>query len=186
MGSSGPSNITQTTVNPLTQAQTPFLLQGWNQAKNLYEQFPQNYTPNQTLAANNPGQVQGYSNIFGTGQSLDTGLRPDANRVFQDAAAGQYGYQNSPATPYYNQFSTGTSDPQQRLQELMGLSRGVGDSAQSTIGGYAPIAAGYGAQAAAGGGNFEDQLAKTAAGDYLKADSNPYLQDYIKQAQDPT
>src|SRR5580765_5010047 len=184
---SGPSNITQTTVNPLQQAQQPFLLQGWNQAKNLYEQFPQNYTPNQTLAENNPGQVQGYSNIFGTGQSLDTGLRPNANRVFTDAAAGQYGYQNSPATPYYQDFSTGSSDPQQRLQELMGLSRGIGDSAQSTIGGYAPTAAGYGAKAAAGGGNFEDQLAATARGDYLTAGGkNPYLSDYIKMAQDPT
>src|SRR5580765_6712042 len=100
---SGPSNITQTTVNPLQQAQTPFLLQGWNQAKNLYEQFPQNYTPNQTLASNNPGQVQGYSNIFGTGQAIDASMRPYGNRPFFDAIEGKYGTEYSPATPAYNQ-----------------------------------------------------------------------------------
>jgi len=182
----GPSSITSTQVNPTGQAQLPFLLQGWNQAKNLYEQFPYNYTPNATLAPNDPNQVQGYKEIYATGNAIDQTMRPTANNTFYDATTGKFGWRSNPGQPTYNDLAGGGSLQQDRLRELATRAMGSGADASAQIGGYAPAAAGYGAQAAAGGGGFQDQLGKTAAGDYLNPGSNPYLADYVKAAQDPT
>lgn len=189
----GPSSITQTTRNPTGEAQLPYLTYGWDKAKDLYQNSPYNYTPNQTLAPNNPGQVQGYSDIFATGNAIDQTMRPTANSTFYDATTGKFGWRSNPGQPTYNDLAGGGSMQQDRLRELATRAMGSGADALAQIGGYAPTAAGYGgqaagygAQAAAGGGGFQDQLAKTAAGDYLNPGSNPYLADYVKAAQDPT
>ena len=65
MPSKGPSTITQKSINPTEEAQLPYLQQGWEQAKNLYETLggPQ-YYPGQTLATPvdpNPQLSQGYN-----------------------------------------------------------------------------------------------------------------------------
>ena len=102
------TNATCTAINPVQQAQQPYLNYGWGQAQNLYQNNPQTYYPGQTLADYIPPntlQTQGYQDLYNTGQNVTAGMWPTANTAFQQAASGQYGGQSNPAYGGYAAFA---------------------------------------------------------------------------------
>ena len=100
MPSKGPTNTTVTQRNAVSEAQLPFLTQGWNQAKNLYETIGgPRYYPGQTMApyaAPSNYLSQGYQGLVDTARANDTGLRPQANAAWFNSLNNS-GVQNSPA-----------------------------------------------------------------------------------------
>jgi len=186
MPSKGPSgNTTTTTINPTQQAQLPFLTQGWNQAKNLYEDIGgPRYFPGQTMApytAPSNYLNQGYQGLVDTARANDTGFRPAANNAWMDSLT-KSGVQNSPIYNRMVALAEGTDADQTNLRNQAGQAIASGNQyAQNLAGGNLGLSTlGNIAQ---GQGAGMEQLAKTASGAFLN--SNPYLDKMAQAAMDP-
>jgi hypothetical protein len=185
MPSKGPSGSTTVTQrNPTGEAQLPFLTQGWNQAKNLYEQIGgPRYYPGETLAGYtppNPYQAQGYQNLVGTAQSIDQTLRPTGNAAWGTLATGT----GTPAANQMNQYALGQDPNQQALRQQAGQAIASGNQYAQALGGGNLGLSTLGTIAGGGGAGME-QLAKTLGGAYLSPDSNPYIRGVVDAAQRP-
>lgn len=158
-GGSKPAGTTTTVqTNPSQEAQLPFLQAGWQQAKDLW-----NIYPNKPIAdVGDPHLLQGYENLYNTGVALDQTLRPQANAFWQ--TGGSADIYNSPAYNYFQNLAQGTTGPQ-------GVMNTAGNAAL-----------GYG-QAAAGGNLGLSTLGNIAQGAYLN--SNPYTAQMVQNAMDP-
>lgn len=100
MGAKGPSQsgtITQTTTNPVSTSQLPYLESGWETAQGLASSNPYQYYPGATMAPYNPAISEGYNDIISTGQSIDDLLLPLANSIFGSAASGGSSIYASPS-----------------------------------------------------------------------------------------
>jgi hypothetical protein len=189
MPSKGPSgNTTTTTINPTQQAQLPFLTQGWNQAKSLYEDIGgPRYFPGQTMApytAPSNYLSQGYQGLVDTARANDTGLRPQANNAWFNSL-NNTGVENSPAYARMKTLAEGQDPDQANLRRQADAAIASGNQyAQNLAGGNLGLSTlGNVAQ---GQGAGMEQLARTASGMYVNPNSNPYLAQYVKAAQDPT
>src|SRR5580765_4765806 len=186
MPSKGPSgNTTTTTINPTQQAQLPFLTQGWNQAKSLYEDIGgPRYFPGQTMApytAPSNYLSQGYQGLVDTARANDTGLRPQANNAWFNSL-NNTGVENSPAYARMKTLAEGQDPEQANLRRQADAAIASGNQyAQNLAGGNLGLSTlGNIAQ---GQGAGMEQLAKAASGAYLN--SNPYLDKMVQASMDP-
>jgi len=172
--SSGKGSLQQgaptTTVNPAQASQQPYLDYGYEQAKSLYQNQPQQAYPGQSYAPINPYTTQGYSDIYATGQSVDQNLRPVANQAWGNAASGNY--QGNPAYGGYQGYAGGTSYPQ-------GVHQAVGKAAVPTGNEYARQVGTYGQAAANTGGQYAGQTASyanpaAASGQFFSGQAGQY------------
>ena len=172
---SAPAGVTTATqTNPTQMMQAPFLQGGWNSALNLFNNFPLQYYPGQTLAdfrAPNPFVGQGYNETYNAGQNINAML-PQYNAAYSSALAPQA----NPADPYYQQYAAGQSGPSQYYRSVADLATNAGNQ-------YAPQVAQYANQAAANNNLGLSQLGQTASGYYLNA--NPYIDQMAAQAMAP-
>ena len=184
MPSKGPSSTTVTQRNPTGEAQLPFLTQGWNQAKNLYEQIGgPRYYPGETLAGYtppNPYQAQGYQGLVDTAKSIDQTLRPTSNAAWNTLATGT----GTPAANQMNQYALGQDPNQQALRRQADQAIATGNQYAQALGGGNLGLSTLG-QIAQGGGAGMEQLAKTLGGAYLSPDTNPYIRAVVDAAQRP-
>jgi hypothetical protein len=208
-GSKPAGNITQTTTNPLQQAQQPYLTGMWDAAKNLYQNNPMQYYPNQSLATwGEPERILGSQDLYNTGTNLYQGMNPQAQNVFNAATSGQYGGAYNPAMQPYQDFTSGSAWPMQNMLQLQQAAQNAGSQYAQQVGQYSDPMQQQGAQAANVGGQYAQQigqysnpianyanqagannnlglsqLGNTASGAYLN--SNPYIQAAIQSAMDP-
>ena len=91
--SKGPSQVgtkTTTAIDPLRQAQAPYLAGGWESAQNLLQQAPQTPFPGSQYAEPYPQQIEGYGNLYNAGVNA-TPLNQAAYNPFFASTSGQYG-----------------------------------------------------------------------------------------------
>ena len=167
-GSSQPSGNT----NPLAAAQTPFLTNAWGEAQNLYNQHR---GPGNIADLGDPAMFRGLDALFAAGVDNE-GLRPQATGVYSNAASGGFGLGNSPATPYFQNYAQGTSEPQLGMQNLQGWAQEGARNIYNTLTG---TAANLGANNNLG----LSQLGQTASGQYLNG--NPWFSQMVQSALDP-
>lgn len=110
-GSSPSGTTTQTTINPVSQAQLPFLQAGWNQAQNLFDQVPYQYYPGQTLANPSPDLTAGYADMIDRANVLSGDIVSPATRAFQQGVGGGASVTNSPAFGAFQNIIGGTGNP---------------------------------------------------------------------------
>jgi hypothetical protein len=131
-GGKGPSQqgtINKTTENPYGTAQMPFLTGsavdsagldgsvGWNQALNLAIGNPFQYYPGDTLAES-PEQLSTYQSLYNTGATTNQTLIPSGNSIFNSAANGDMGIENSPAYTGLMSMADGVELPTGSLADV--------------------------------------------------------------------
>jgi len=175
MPSKGPTSTTVNQHNAVSDAQLPFLTQGWNQAKNLYETIGgPRYFPGETMApytAPSNYLSQGYQGLVDTARANDTGLRPQANNAWFNSLNNS-GVENSPAYARMKTLAEGQDPDQAALRDQAGQALASGNQYAQQLGSVAQ-----------GGGAGMEELAKAASGYYLN--SNPYLDKMAQAAMDP-
>lgn len=179
----GNTTVTQNTVNPVQQAQLPYLMgqpghgiQGWNGASVLTGTDPYQYYPNQTLANFDPSISQGYQDLI---NNPNFNTSNAANNAFLNGVGGNYSVFNSPAYNGLSAIGSGAGSPLQAIQYLYGN----GSNAPAYLSGPVDNLYGVGSQALSGNPAAMGQLTATANGKYLN--SNPYIAAEYKAAAQP-
>jgi hypothetical protein len=176
-GSKPAGNVTAT--NLTGEKQEPYLTDLWSQAQRLNNAW----APGSTFgtAGDENLILPGYDQLFATGRTTDQTLRPVANTAWTGAAGSGQG-QNSPAYQYWQNLAGGNTAPQQALAAMGNAATTSGQMYGNQMAGYAPQAAQYGANAAAGNLGLS-QLGQAASGGYLGG--NPYFASMVQSALDP-
>lgn len=174
-GGKGSKTTTTTQVNPMQQLQMPYVQQGWETAKQLYDR--QSQYPGSTIADwGLPWMKEGLNNIYATGQTLDQTLRPQANAYWQQGGEGSV--YNSPAYNYFQNMAANATVPQQA-----GFAQ-LHNAALHSLGEYySPIISGYANPLGSNNNLGMTQLGQTAQGNYLNG--NPWFSQMVQNALDP-
>jgi hypothetical protein len=131
MGSSAPSNTTQTTTSTPWAAQQPYLEQGFQAASNLYNNYTPQYYPGSTVSPLNSQQTTGLNSIYNYGMN-GSPVSNAANTEQADTLNGDY---LSAGNPYFQQMSNSiaaTVTPQVESQYEAAGRYGSGDAANAT------------------------------------------------------
>lgn len=191
-GSKPAGNVTMT--NLTGQKQEPFLTEGWDAGKAL---FNQNFG-NPNAIVGNAGEnmlFAGLDNLYNSAGNIQNQLQPQANAAWQTGATRDI--YSSPAYQAYQSMANRATPEQGWLQEIGANARNAGDYYSRAIGAYAPQLAAMAQQAgsnnnlglstlgqiAQGQGTGMQQLGQAASGSYLGG--NPYFASMVQSALDP-
>jgi len=176
-GSKPAGTITNTNITG--EKQEPYLTDLWGQAQRLNNAW----FPGATFGTAGDENINfpAWDALAATGRSTSDVLRPQANQTWSGIANNPTGT-NSPAYQYWQNLASGNTDPQRALMNIGDTATTRGQKYGDEIAGYAPQAAQYGANAAAGNLGLS-QLGQTAQGAFLN--SNPYMDKMIQSAMDP-